>query len=237
MFMRGRFGPSETVRRQKPEFSTLPRRSTRVIVYRDSQSGVILVCAPGAAWALSAGQEKGVNHDPLRRQGTRGCVPHKNTIQVAEDIPESRYDFVPAPGVRSFRRMLTHVAIATRIWEEVHKKGHTTLVGFDFFGLMDRFQAEEAKNRSKAEILALLASEGQQFAAWLDTLTPEFLAEKVTEPDGKTAKTRFERFLGAKGHEMHHRAQLMLIERQLGIVPHLTRQFEERIAQMKAAKA
>jgi uncharacterized damage-inducible protein DinB len=36
---------------------------------------------------------------------------------------------------------------------------------------------------------------------------------------------------------MHHRAQLMLIERQLGIVPHVTRQFQERVAQMRAAKA
>jgi hypothetical protein len=36
---------------------------------------------------------------------------------------------------------------------------------------------------------------------------------------------------------MHHRAQLMLIERQLGIVPHLTRQFQERMAPMRPAKA
>src|SRR5260370_41825074 len=80
----------------------------------------------------------------------------KNTIQVAEDIPESKYGFVAAPDVRSVGRMLTHIAIATRIWEEVHKKRLTTLVGFDFFGMMDRFNAEEAKTRSKAEILELL---------------------------------------------------------------------------------
>jgi uncharacterized damage-inducible protein DinB len=36
---------------------------------------------------------------------------------------------------------------------------------------------------------------------------------------------------------MHHRAQLMLIERQLGIVPHITRVRNERMAQMRAAKA
>src|SRR5438445_5739113 len=77
----------------------------------------------------------------------------KNTIQVAEDIPEARYGFVAAPDVRTVARMLTHVAIATRIWEEVHKKRLTTLVGFDFFGMMDRFNAEEAKTRSKLEIL------------------------------------------------------------------------------------
>ena len=161
----------------------------------------------------------------------------KNTIQVAEDIPESKYSFVTAPEVRSVARMLAHVAIATRIWEEVHKKGLTTLAGFDFFGMMDRFNADEAKTRSKAEILELLRTEGEQFAAWMETLTPEVLAEMVTEPDGKTAKSRFERLLGAKEHEMHHRAQLMLIERQLGIVPHLTRQFNERVAQMRAARA
>lgn len=161
----------------------------------------------------------------------------KNTIQVAEDVPESSYDFVAAPGARSVAKMLTHVAISTRIWEEVHKKALTTLVGFDFFGIMDEFNAEEAKSRSKAEIVELLRTEGEQFAAWMETLTPGVLAETVIEPDGKTTKTRFERLLSAKEHEMHHRAQLMLIERQLGIVPHLTRQFQERIAQMKAAKA
>src|SRR6476646_1873091 len=157
----------------------------------------------------------------------------KNTIQVAEEVPEAQYGHVAAPDVRPVSRMLTHVAIATRIWEEVHKKALTTLVGFDYFGMMDKFNAEEAKPISKAEILNLLRTDGEQFAAWMETLTPEFLAEMVTEPDGKTAKTRFERLLGAKEHEMHHRAQLMLIERQLGIVPHLTRQFNERVAQMR----
>jgi uncharacterized damage-inducible protein DinB len=161
----------------------------------------------------------------------------KNTIRVAEDIPEDKYDFVAAAEVRTVGRMLTHVAISTRIWEEVHKKGLTTLVDFDFFGMMDKFNAEEAKPRTKSEIVELLRTEGDQFAAWLETLTPEVLAETVTEPDGKTAKTRFERLLSAKEHEMHHRAQLMLIERQLGIVPHLTKQFQEVVAQMRAAKA
>ena len=160
----------------------------------------------------------------------------KNTIQVAQDIPESKYGHVAAPEVRSVARMLTHIAISTRIWEEVHKKRLTTLVGHDFFGTLDRFNAEEAKPRSKSEILDLLRTEGEQFAAWMETLTPEFLAETVTELDGKTLKSRFERLLGAKEHEMHHRAQLMLIQRQLGIVPHVTRQFQERVAQMRAAR-
>jgi uncharacterized damage-inducible protein DinB len=162
----------------------------------------------------------------------------KNTLQVAEDIPESKYGHVPAAGCKSVAEMLRHISVSTQIWEEIHKKQRlTTLVGLDYFGIRGRMDAEEAKPRSKAEIVEWLRRSGEEFAAWLETLTPEFLAEMVTEPDGKTAKSRFERLLSAKEHEMHHRAQLMLIERQLGIVPHITRLFEERFKALQAAKA
>jgi uncharacterized damage-inducible protein DinB len=159
----------------------------------------------------------------------------KNTIQIAEDIPEDKYDFVPAPGVKPVGKTLTHMAISPSLWPELAKV--TTFVGFDFMSIRERFAAEEAKTRSKPEILELLQSEGEKFAAWLESLTDEFLAVGVTDGDGKTVKTRFERILGGKEHEMHHRGQLMLVERQLGITPHLTKQTEERIKQLRAAKA
>ena len=162
----------------------------------------------------------------------------KNTIQIAEDIPESSYSFSPAPDLRTVGQMLTHIAVSSRIFEELNKTPRlTTLVGFDFLGLRDRLLAEEAKPRTKAEIIDFLRTEGDRFASWMETVTPEILAEEVTDADGKTVRTRFERLLAAKEHEMHHRAQLMLIERQLGIVPHITRQMNERLAQMRAAKA
>jgi uncharacterized damage-inducible protein DinB len=162
----------------------------------------------------------------------------KNTVQVAEDIPESQYGHVAAPECKSVGRMLTHIAVAQGFWDEIHRKQRrTTMQGIDFVAMGERAEANESKPRSKTEIVELLRTEGEQFAAWLETLTPEFLAEMVSEGDGKTARSRFESLLGVKEHEMHHRAQLMLIERQLGIVPHLTRQRNERIAQMRAAKA
>jgi uncharacterized damage-inducible protein DinB len=34
--------------------------------------------------------------------------------------------------------------------------------------------------------------------------------------------------MSVKEHEMHHRGQLMLIERILGIIPHLTRARQNR---------
>lgn len=158
----------------------------------------------------------------------------KNTIQIAEDIPEDKYDFVPAPGVRPVAKTLVHMAISPGLWPEL--AGITSFVGFDFMIIRERFAAEEAKSRTKTQIVELLRSEGEKFATWLESLTDEFLAVGVIDGDGKTVKTRFERILGGKEHEMHHRGQLMLVERILGITPHLTRQTEERIKQLRAAK-
>ncbi len=50
-------------------------------------------------------------------------------------------------------------------------------------------------------------------------------------------KTRFEMILGVKEHEMHHRGQLMMIERMLGMVPHLTREMQARFAARATQKA
>ena len=50
------------------------------------------------------------------------------------------------------------------------------------------------------------------------------------------SRTRFDMLLGSKEHEMHHRGQLMLLERIVEIVPHLTREFQERLARMQAAQ-
>ena len=51
------------------------------------------------------------------------------------------------------------------------------------------------------------------------------------------SKSRFEMILSVKEHEMHHRGQLMLIERMLGIVPHITREMQARVASMTANKS
>ena len=84
-----------------------------------------------------------------------------------------------------------------------------------------------------------MTTEGDKFEKQLAGLSETLLAETVTYPPGMTppTKSRFEMIMAVKEHEMHHRGQLMTIERMLGIKPHLTRQMEERIAQMQAAKA
>jgi uncharacterized damage-inducible protein DinB len=164
----------------------------------------------------------------------------KNTIAVAEDIPEDKYGFRAAPDTRTVAQLLVHTAVTPRMTQEIHRvQKRTTLEGFDFPSFVGGIIAEEQKPRSKAEIVALLHTEGDPMARWLEGLSDDFLAERVTLPQGMTpaSRTRFEMLLSAKEHEMHHRGQLMLIERMVGVVPHLTRQMQERMAAMQAAAA
>lgn len=164
----------------------------------------------------------------------------KNTIVIAEEIPEDKFNFRPAPETRTVAQLLTHLAASQKMPEQIHAiERRTTLEGFDFPGLFQRIVAEEQTPRNKTQIIALLRDEGERWAKWLESQSEEFLAERVQYPAGMTPaiRTRFEMLLGSKEHEMHHRGQLMLIERMLGIVPHFTRQMQERMAAVASTKA
>jgi uncharacterized damage-inducible protein DinB len=162
-----------------------------------------------------------------------------NTIKIAEEIPESKYDFSPSPDVRSVQQTLTHVALSSGFQSYVHTNKISDLKTVNFPELFQQLATEEGKSRTKAEIVALLKSEGEKFAAFLEGLPESFLAERVAMPPGAepASKSRFEMLLSAKEHEMHHRGQLMTMQRMIGLVPHITRQFQERMAQMAQATA
>jgi uncharacterized damage-inducible protein DinB len=164
----------------------------------------------------------------------------KNTITIAEEIGEQHYGFQAAPETRTVALMLTHIAMVPRLQEQIHGvERRSTLEGFDFLAFFGKMMADEQKPRNKAQLIAFLKEEGDRFAEWLDSLSDDFLGEHVSMRPGMTpaSKTRFEMILGVKEHEMHHRGQLMLIERMVGIVPHLTREGQARMAAMQANQA
>jgi uncharacterized damage-inducible protein DinB len=103
---------------------------------------------------------------------------------------------------------------------------------------MQRLTAEEKTPRSKEQTIDLLKKSGEKWVGWLEGLTDDFLGEQVAMPQGATpaSRTRFDMLLSVKEHEMHHRGQLMLIERMVGIVPHLTRDMQARFAAANAKK-
>jgi uncharacterized damage-inducible protein DinB len=163
----------------------------------------------------------------------------KNTLTIAQDIPEEKYGFRPAPDTRSVGELLAHISLSYSFQHQIHaQERRTSMAGFDFPALMQRLNAEEKTPRTKEQTLELLRTSGEKWAGWLDTLPDDFLAEQVATPPGGTppSKSRFEMILSVKEHEMHHRGQLMLIERIIGIVPHLTRDMKARMAAAAAKK-
>lgn len=162
----------------------------------------------------------------------------KNTVIIAQEIPQEKYAFRAAPETRSVGELLVHIALAHGFQYQIHAtERRTTMEGFDFPSLMKRFTAEEKEPRTKDQILEMLRGSGEKWAGFVEGLSDDFLAERVQMPPAMTppSKSRFEMILSVKEHEMHHRGQLMLIERLFGIVPHMTREMQSRLGAVAAA--
>jgi uncharacterized damage-inducible protein DinB len=164
----------------------------------------------------------------------------KNTLTIAEEIPEDKYGYRPAEGTRTVGELLAHIAYGGKFQEQImFVEPRTSMEGFDFMKFMGGLMAEQSKPRTKAEIIALLQQEGEKYAKAVESLSDDFLGQSMAMPPGGTpaSRTRFDMLASVKEHEMHHRGQLMLIERMLGITPHLTREQQARMAAMQATAA
>ena len=163
----------------------------------------------------------------------------KNTLQIAEEIPEDKYSFRATPEVMTVAEDLAHLASFTRWPEAMHgAQRKSNFVFEEVKGLMDEMVQLQGSLQTKTQIVDALRTEGERFATFLEGLSDETLSEIVTFPpdSGGGSKSRFEMLLGVKEHEMHHRAKLMVVQRLLGQVPHLTRRRQE-IMQARAAAA
>lgn len=156
-----------------------------------------------------------------------------NTIEIAKEIPADQYGFRAAEGTMTVGEMLAHLA-ASPSWQiTAHRDDKKTHLGFeDFPGYLAASNAYAASLTTKDAIVTALETDGETLASWFDSLSDETLAETVSFPPPiqPAQKTRFEMLMGLKEHEMHHRAQLMVMQRMLGIVPHLTRARQARAA-------
>lgn len=155
----------------------------------------------------------------------------KDTVTIAEEIAEEHYGYSPAPEWRTVAQLLVHLALSPKLQQKFHGiNQYDKTQAAEFARFMATVPAEEQTPRTKNQIVALLRENGEQFAQWLQDRPPDFLGERVAVEPGRT-KTRFEVLLRVKEHEIHHRAQLMLIQRMIGMVPHTTRNRGVRTAQ------
>jgi uncharacterized damage-inducible protein DinB len=130
-------------------------------------------------------------------------------IDVAEAMPEERYDFKPVPEVSTFRDQLVHVAgIAQRFIDSA--KGTKSESGHPH------------KTMAKAEVIDLLKQTLQTGQEMIGSLTDAQLAEQVKYPIGDRMVTRLGFWLGPLYQVRNHHGQLVVYLRLNGIVPPTT---------------
>ena len=163
----------------------------------------------------------------------------KNTLTIANEIPEDQYGFKPSPESMSVAEMLAHIAV-NPMWQIEAHGNKVEHIDFAYFTTrMQQTTLEEQALRSKADIIKALTENGEKFAAFVESVDEATLASVVSFPPPiqPSTKSRFEMLLGPKEHEMHHRGQLMLIQRLLGQVPELTRRRQAFRSQAAAGAA
>lgn len=149
----------------------------------------------------------------------------KNTLQLAHDIPLAQFDYRATPDTRSISETLVHIA-GNPLWQQKLHAARATSLSFEDYGnYMKDVQAFTSTLTDRDAILEALEKGGETFGTFLESLSDSTLGERVQFAPGSDplTKTRFEMLLGVKEHEMHHRGQLMVLQRLIGIVPHLTR--------------
>ena len=106
----------------------------------------------------------------------------KNTVQVAEDIPENQYNFKATADTRSIAQTLVHIAYAPEFAFYIHGEKISDMAKVNFPVLFEKIAAEESKVRNKAEIIAVLKTQGDRYASFVEGLPDSFLDEVLTMP-------------------------------------------------------
>jgi len=128
------------------------------------------------------------------------------TARLAALVPESSLDWAPAPGAYTCADMLRHLAATERFtFVEIAMGGRSRYPGHD-----------RRLAYGKEGVLAYLDTMHEQSMALLRTLDEAALERLVTTPTGAQIPTwRWLQLMTE--HEAHHRGQLYLMLRLLGV--------------------
>jgi hypothetical protein len=160
-----------------------------------------------------------------------------HTITIAEDIPEERYDYRSGPESRSLQEILMHIASITQFDWRVHGEDSLdSLEGFDFLGLFASLPIHEKLALSKPEILALLGEEGERWSGFVERL-PRERHRRDNPGTGGRRKAVSRCGSAPRSTRCTIATSLMVVERLLDIVPHLTRNRQRAAAEGQQRQA
>jgi uncharacterized damage-inducible protein DinB len=118
----------------------------------------------------------------------------KNTLAIAEEIPEDKYAFRATSEVMSVGEMLAHLAIAPMWQIDLHTRRVARLEFAMFAAHLQQLQVEQAALRTKADIVRTLKDNGDRMARSLkDSTKPRSPASSLSHPRCSPSRRRASR--------------------------------------------
>ena len=128
---------------------------------------------------------------------------------MAEDFPEERYDFKPAPTVRSFAEQLLHMAGSNYLFTNAAR------------GQAPPGPESEARERfkTKAEVVAYVKKAFRDGALAIQSKGDKGMSESVRNPEGGKPIELLGLGYSLLEHAGEHYGQLVMYYRLAGLVP------------------
>lgn len=138
----------------------------------------------------------------------------KKLIEMAEDFPEDKYDFRPAPEVRSFRQLLLHIAGVNYMFINAVKGQEV--------GKAEDDPAPE-NFRSKKAVVDYLTKSFADGAAVIREKAERGMKQQVKHPFAEELVTTHSLWMGGVEHGSEHYGNLVVYYRLNKMVPPASR--------------
>jgi len=135
------------------------------------------------------------------------------TLEVAESMPAEDYTFKPTDSVRSFGEQLAHIAMSTKMINDVFIKGEEFS-----FDPVESGKTEKMTGASKEACIKMINANFDEVIAHLKSMSDGDLEEKFvfSFAPNKPEFTKEQGFLFLRDHITHHRAQAITALRMKG---------------------
>ncbi|HXM93249.1 MAG TPA: DinB family protein [Candidatus Dormibacteraeota bacterium] len=133
----------------------------------------------------------------------------RKLVAMAEDFPESKYDFKPTPAQRTFAEQLLHVAGSMYFFTNPAQ------------GMKEAPDENpaRAKYKTKADVVAFVKKSVEDGASAIKTKGDKGLAEWYNDPESKQQVHFSDLAYGISEHSGEHYGQLVVYYRLSGLVP------------------
>ncbi len=136
--------------------------------------------------------------------------PSRTILEMAEDFPESKYDFKPTPEVRTFAEQLLHIAGGNQLFLKMAKGEKWT---------PEEGSPPRSQYPTKAAVVGLVKKSFDDVSAYIKAQGDAGLAKPIQHPFQNRMILQSNFWIEFVQHVSEHYGQLVVYYRLNGLVP------------------